>query len=105
MNLGLIVRLFHPAAYLHSYISHSPMSLYFEAAKVLDEIRDKPASLKDRVYKDKTLKSSPGTVFALISEATKWSEVLSEVIDKSQVLSLERKVRIRLTFYPYKPPC
>ncbi|PSK51759.1 25S rRNA (cytosine-C(5))-methyltransferase rcm1 [Elsinoe australis] len=68
------------------------MSLYFEAAKVLDEIKDKPASLKDRVYKDKTLRSSPGTVFALISEATKWSEVLSEVIDKSQVLSLERKL-------------
>ncbi|KAF2222489.1 S-adenosyl-L-methionine-dependent methyltransferase [Elsinoe ampelina] len=68
------------------------MSLYFEAAKILEDINEKHISLKERVFKDKELKSSPATVFALVSEAGKWSEILSEVIDRSQVLSLERKL-------------
>ncbi|KAG8629919.1 hypothetical protein KVT40_001538 [Elsinoe batatas] len=68
------------------------MSLYFEAAKILEDISEKHISLKERVFKDKELKSSPATVFALVSEASKWSDILSEVIERSQVLSLERKL-------------
>ncbi|KAF4547535.1 16S rRNA methyltransferase RsmB/F-like protein 3 [Elsinoe fawcettii] len=68
------------------------MSLYFEAAKILEGINNAKVSLKDQVFKDKALKSSPAALFALVSEASKWSEVLSEVIGKSQLLSLERKL-------------
>ncbi|PNS15195.1 25S rRNA (cytosine-C(5))-methyltransferase rcm1 [Sphaceloma murrayae] len=68
------------------------MSLYFEASAILEEIKDQPSLLKDKVYKSKDLKSSPGAVFAVLSEAIKWSEVLAEVIDKSQILTLEKKL-------------
>ena len=70
------------------------MSLYFEAAKIIDE--KSPVSLKTRVYGNKTLKN-PGGVFALVSEATKWSGVLAQVIEKSGILGIERKVGI--SFY------
>ena len=73
-----------------SATSHDdPMSLYFEAAKIIDE--KSAVSLKTRVYGNKALKN-PGGVFALVSEATKWSQVLAEVIEKSGILGIERKV-------------
>ncbi|GAM90771.1 hypothetical protein ANO11243_088160 [Dothideomycetidae sp. 11243] len=68
------------------------MSLYYEAAKVLEDIADGSKSLKQRVYNDKTLKSSPGAVFALVSEAAKWSEILSDVVENSGILKVERKL-------------
>lgn len=68
------------------------MSLYYEAAKVLQDIADGSQPLKQRVYNDKSLKSSPGAVFALVSEAAKWSPVLSEVVVNSGILGVEKKV-------------
>lgn len=50
-------------------------------------------SLKTRVFSNKSLKSPPAQVYALVSEASKWSPVLKEVIERSRILQLERKVR------------
>ncbi|KAL8687276.1 MAG: hypothetical protein Q9218_006506, partial [Villophora microphyllina] len=49
-------------------------------------------SLKSRVFNAKDLKSQPKQVYALVAEASKWSPILSEVITKSQLLQLERKL-------------
>jgi len=68
------------------------MSLYYETTEILENTKGQPGTLKSRVYGKKDLKSSPGTVFALASEATKWSAVLKEVIERSGLLSLEKKV-------------
>ncbi|TKA70959.1 hypothetical protein B0A55_07384 [Friedmanniomyces simplex] len=73
------------------------MSLYHEAAAVLDETRAKKCSIKSLVYtttkKGKEWKSDPKALFALSTEAAKWSEVLSEVVGRSGVLGVERTVR------------
>ncbi len=69
------------------------MSLYYEAAQLLTTTSDGGGSFKSRIYNSTTLKSNPAHLFALISEASKWSLVLKEVIEKSGLLTLERKVR------------
>ncbi|GAB7349722.1 hypothetical protein MBLNU459_g0459t1 [Dothideomycetes sp. NU459] len=68
------------------------MSLYYEAAAVIANSESKGGSLKNRIFGNKDLKSNPASVFALCAEATKWSEVLKEVIEKSDVLKLEKKL-------------
>ena len=69
------------------------MSLYYDASTVL-ATGHSGGSLKSTIYRDKgKLRSDPATVFALVSEATKWAEVLKEVIEKSGLLHVERKVR------------
>lgn len=68
------------------------MSLYYDAAALLDSRDVANASLKSRVFGNKTLKSPPVAVYALVSEATKWSNVLKEVIERSDLVKLERKV-------------
>ncbi len=68
------------------------MALYYEAASLLSSASEDGGSLKSRIYNSKTLKSNPAHLFALVSEASKWSTVLKEVIEKSGVLPLERKV-------------
>lgn len=68
------------------------MSLYHDAAPLLLRSPDQTGSLKSRLFNAKDLKSTPKQVFALVSEASKWSPILSEVIEKSQLLQLERKV-------------
>lgn len=68
------------------------MSLYFEASALIENTDPSAGSLKSRVFGNKKLKSPPGALFALVTEATKWSQVLSEVIDKSGLLAIERKV-------------
>jgi len=70
------------------------MALYHEAAHLLTTASDSGGSLKSRIYKSTDLKSNPSHLFALISEASKWSSVLKEVIEKSGLLPLERKVRL-----------
>lgn len=66
------------------------MSLYHEAAAaVLDTTG---GNLRSRIFSKKDLKSPPNQVYALALETCKWSSVLSEVIDHSQLLQLERKV-------------
>ncbi|KAL8723954.1 MAG: hypothetical protein Q9166_008209 [cf. Caloplaca sp. 2 TL-2023] len=68
------------------------MSLYYDAAKFLVSSKDHTGSLKSRVFGSKDLKSSPKQVFALIAEASRWSPILADVIDKSQLLQHERKL-------------
>ncbi|KAK4550458.1 hypothetical protein LTR36_000037 [Oleoguttula mirabilis] len=68
------------------------MSLYHEAASVLVTARSKSISLKSIIYNKKDWKSDPKTLFALTTEAAKWSEVLSEVLEKSGVLKIERQL-------------
>lgn len=68
------------------------MSLYYEAAAVLANTEAKGGSLKNRIFGKKDLKSPPGAVYAVIAEATKWSPVLKEVVERSEVLKHEKKV-------------
>ena len=68
------------------------MSLYYDAAPLLLPNSDRTGSLKSRVFNSTGHKSPPKQIFALVSEASKWSPILSEVIEKSQLLQLERKV-------------
>jgi putative methyltransferase len=69
------------------------MSLYYEAAAILANADNTGGSLVSRIYAKKDLKSSPGQIFALIAEASKWSIVLKDVIEKCGLLAEERKVR------------
>ncbi|KAL2038888.1 hypothetical protein N7G274_008410 [Stereocaulon virgatum] len=68
------------------------MSLYHDAAALLVPGSDQAGTLKSRVFNCKDLKSPPKQVYALLSEASRWSSVLSEVVEKSQLLQLERKL-------------
>jgi putative methyltransferase len=69
------------------------MSLYFEAASAITNKEKVGGSLKSRIYGNKTSKHPPAQVYALVSEATKWSSILTEVIEKSGLLKVEKKVR------------
>jgi 25S rRNA (cytosine2278-C5)-methyltransferase len=68
------------------------MSLYYEAAAIISNEDKVGGSLKNRIFNNKGLKSAPAQVFALITEASKWSVVLKDVIKKSGVLKEEKKV-------------
>ncbi|KAF5663566.1 NOL1R-like protein [Fusarium denticulatum] len=68
------------------------MSLYHEAAEVLAGSSSEGGSLKSRVFKKKNLKSAPNQVYALVLESCKWSIILKEVIERSELLKLERKL-------------
>jgi len=68
------------------------MSLYHEAAAILDSVGKGQTSLKTEVFGRKTWKSDQKTLFALTSEAAKWSSVLKEVVEKSKCLGVERTV-------------
>jgi 25S rRNA (cytosine2278-C5)-methyltransferase len=67
------------------------MSLYYEAAGILSQSSDS-GSLKSRVYNDKTLKSKPAHLYALISETVKYQDIINEAIEKSGILAIEKKV-------------
>ncbi|KAL8776639.1 MAG: hypothetical protein Q9213_008190 [Squamulea squamosa] len=68
------------------------MSLYYDAAKFLEPFKSQDGSLQSRVFGTKDLKSSPKQVYAVVAEASKWSLILAEVIEKSQLLQHERKL-------------
>lgn len=68
------------------------MSLYHEAASVLQQDSSSGGNLRSRVFNKKDLKSPPNQVYALALETCKWSAVLTEVIDHSQILKHEKKV-------------
>ncbi|KAL8836935.1 MAG: hypothetical protein Q9170_002735 [Blastenia crenularia] len=68
------------------------MSLYYDAASFLVLAQDRSGSLKSRVFGSQSLRASPKQVYALVIETSRWSPVLSEVIDRSQLLQLERKL-------------
>ncbi|KAF2827836.1 S-adenosyl-L-methionine-dependent methyltransferase [Ophiobolus disseminans] len=55
------------------------MSLYYEAAAILANTENTGGSLKSRLFTKKDLKSTPGQIFALIAEASKWSIVLKDL--------------------------
>lgn len=68
------------------------MSLYHEAASVIDADASVGGNLRSRVFNNKDLKSPPGQIYALALETCKWSSILSEVIDNSQLLQHEKRV-------------
>ena len=68
------------------------MSLYHEAASVLSQSGSEGGSLKSKIFSNKTLKSPKTQLYALALETCKWSGILTEVIDNSQLLQHERKV-------------
>jgi len=71
------------------------MSLYYDAAPLLLPEPGQPSgSLKLRTFGAENLKSTPTQVYALVSGACKWSPILKEVVEKSQLLQFERKVCI-----------
>ncbi|KAI7164662.1 S-adenosyl-L-methionine-dependent methyltransferase, partial [Hortaea werneckii] len=71
---------------------NAAMSLYHEAAGILQSVRKEQASVKSLVFSKKGWKSDPKTLFALSTEAAKWSEVLSEALEKSGVLGVEKQL-------------
>jgi putative methyltransferase len=77
------------------------MSLYYEAAAVLANTDNAGGSLKSRIYRQKDLKSKPAQLFALITEASKWSPVLKDVIEKTGLLGEEKKVRAAVNLLLY----
>ncbi|KAK3302222.1 S-adenosyl-L-methionine-dependent methyltransferase [Chaetomium strumarium] len=68
------------------------MSLYHETASILTSPSTHGGSLKSRIYGNKDLKSPPAQVYALAFESSKWSAVLKEVVENSQLLQTERKL-------------
>jgi putative methyltransferase len=69
------------------------MSLYHEAAGILDTVNKGKTSLKAEIFGKKTWKTDGKTLFALTSEAAKWSSILAEVVEKSGILKIEKQVR------------
>lgn len=68
------------------------MSLYHETVGILTSTATHTGSLKSRIYGSKDLKSPPAQVYALAFESSKWSAILKEVVENSQLLQKERKV-------------
>lgn len=68
------------------------MSLYHEAAQILTTATEDGGSLKSIIFGKREWKTDRKTLFALSTEAAKWSEVLSEVIERSEVLKTEKQV-------------
>ncbi|KAI8960184.1 S-adenosyl-L-methionine-dependent methyltransferase [Daldinia sp. FL1419] len=68
------------------------MSLYHETADVLSATPSTGGNLKTRIFGKKDLKSPQQQVYALALETCKWSPVLKEVIDNSELLRHERKL-------------
>ncbi|KAL7626016.1 hypothetical protein AAE478_002785 [Parahypoxylon ruwenzoriense] len=68
------------------------MSLYHETADILSTASTPSGNLKTRVFGKKDLKSPQQQVYALALETCKWSSVLKEVIELSDLLHHERKL-------------
>lgn len=68
------------------------MSLYYEAAEFLAAPNNAGGSLKSRIFNKKELKSQPAQIYALVIETCKWSSILKEVIERTTLLALEKKV-------------
>jgi putative methyltransferase len=69
------------------------MSLYYETSTIVANDESKGGTLKSRIFGAKGLKNPAAKIYALAAESTKWSEHLREVIERSELLKLERKVR------------
>ena len=81
------------------------MSLYHEAAEILDIANRNGGSIKSIVFGRKSWKSDQKTLFALATESAKWSEVLSEVIEKSGVLKIEKQVQMNNAYLTSAVQC
>jgi hypothetical protein len=68
------------------------MSLYHETAAILSASATEGGGLKSKIFTKRDLKSPAAQVYALALESCKWSSVLKEVIENSQLLQHERKV-------------
>ena len=68
------------------------MSLYHEAAAILQDTAGQGGSLKSRIYTNPKLQSPSKQLFALVSETLRWSGVLKDIIEASALLTAERKV-------------
>lgn len=67
------------------------MSLYYTTATYFSS--KQPGSLKSKIFNGiPPTKATAKQVFALASEASRWSPVLTEVIEKARLLEVERKV-------------
>ncbi|KAI1206555.1 S-adenosyl-L-methionine-dependent methyltransferase [Annulohypoxylon truncatum] len=75
------------------------MSLYHETADILSAAptNSPGGNLKTRIFGKKDLKSPQQQVYALALETCKWSPVLKEVVDNSELLRHERKLSPLLT--------
>lgn len=75
-----------------TFAARPTMALYHEAASILETVNNGKTSLKAEVFGKKGWKSDGKTLFALTSEAAKWSSILAEVVEKSGILKLEKQV-------------
>ncbi|KAI5844472.1 S-adenosyl-L-methionine-dependent methyltransferase, partial [Morchella snyderi] len=66
------------------------MSLYIEAARIIQ--RPRYGGLRGAVFSDSSVKSRPEQLYALIIETLKHQEILNEIIDKSGLLEIEKKL-------------
>lgn len=81
----------------YHHIRFPTMSLYHEAAKILDVAGKGHTSLKSEIFGKKEWKTDRKTLYAVTSEAAKWSSVLSEVVERSGMLKAEKQVLAGLT--------
>ncbi|KAJ1337440.1 25S rRNA (cytosine2278-C5)-methyltransferase [Microdochium nivale] len=68
------------------------MSLYHETAEILSQPSSTGGNLKTRIFSHKNLKSPAQQIYALAVESCKWSAVLKEVIEATDLLRHERKL-------------
>jgi 25S rRNA (cytosine2278-C5)-methyltransferase len=68
------------------------MSLYYAAAEAFANPKEIGGSLKSRIYSQSHTQHSPAQIYALIKETSKWSRILKEVIDRSELLRTEKRV-------------
>ncbi|RPB13786.1 S-adenosyl-L-methionine-dependent methyltransferase [Morchella conica CCBAS932] len=66
------------------------MSLYIEAARIIQ--RPRYGGLRGAVFSDASVKSRPEQLYALIIETLKHQEIINEVLDKSGLLEIEKKL-------------
>ncbi|PWW80158.1 S-adenosyl-L-methionine-dependent methyltransferase [Tuber magnatum] len=66
------------------------MSLYLESSKIIARVNY--GGLRAAVYSDRSIKSKPEQLYALCVETLKHQEILNEVIEKSQILKVEKKL-------------
>ena len=69
------------------------MALYYEGSTLILMAEKQSGSLKTRIFDSKaTWKSSVPQLYALVSETSKWSPILKEVVERSSLLMHERKL-------------
>ncbi|EEB08711.1 rRNA methyltransferase [Schizosaccharomyces japonicus yFS275] len=66
------------------------MDFYVHAAGVLDDLKERKGSIKQLAFKNK--KFDPKRTYALVCETLKYTKVLDEVIERSELLKKEKKL-------------